>query len=381
MKSVIITDTDLEEPGPRIVYVNPAFTTMTGYEAAEVIGRSPRFLQGPKTTRKTLDRLRAQLTKGERFEGEDTNYKKGGVEFYIDWYIEPLRDPSGKIAYFLAVQRDVTERRMLEAQVERAQRLNGIGLLASGIAHDLNNVLAPILMGSDFLRDKMPDAATGQIIDLMETGAQRGSNLVKQILSFARGIAGDAGLVQPRHVLDEVVKMAKQTFPKGIAIRPNVSPDCWMVAADATQLHQVVLNLMVNARDALNGKGRIDVAASNLELTLPFHILRGMLPPGNNAGYKCRRFRNGHPSRDRRAHLRPVLHHQGGGEGDGPRPFHRLHHPEKQWRRRRSPDRSGKRHKIHRLSSRRTRCRRRAQQVGCPVRGFRTRPKNRGRRR
>ncbi len=279
-ESVIITDTDLDEPGPRIVYVNPAFTKMTGYEAEEVIGKSPRFLQGPKTTRKTLDRLRAQLEKGERFDGEDINYKKGGIEFFIDWYIEPLRDDSGEIVYFLAVQRDVTERRALEAQIQRAQRLDGIGLLASGIAHDLNNVLAPILMGSDFLRDKMPDEATGQIIDLMESGAQRGSGLVKQILSFARGIAGEHGLVQPRHVLDDVVKMARQTFPKGIAIRANIRPDCWMVTTDATQLHQIVLNLMVNARDALEEKGSIRLETQNVELAAPLAALRGAVNPG-----------------------------------------------------------------------------------------------------
>jgi two-component system cell cycle sensor histidine kinase/response regulator CckA len=279
-ESVIITDTDLDEPGPRIVYVNPAFTKMTGYEPEEVIGRSPRFLQGPKTTRKTLDRLRAQLEKGERFEGEDINYKKGGAEFFIDWYIEPLRDAAGDIVYFLAVQRDVTERRALEEQIQRAQRLDGIGMLASGIAHDLNNVLSPILMGSDFLRDKMPDEATGQIIDLMESAAQRGSNLVKQILSFARGIAGERGLVQPRHVLDEVVKMAKQTFPKGITIRSNVRPECWMVTTDATQLHQIVLNLMVNARDALEEKGTIAIETENAEFTAPIKTLRGEVNPG-----------------------------------------------------------------------------------------------------
>jgi hypothetical protein len=119
-----------------------------------VAGKSPRFLQGPKTTRKTLNRLRRCLTNGEAFEGEDINYKKDGSEFWIDWYIEPLRGPDDEINYWVAVQRDMTEKRQLMAQLLQAQRLEGIGLLASGIAHDLNNVLAPVLMGCEFCARK-----------------------------------------------------------------------------------------------------------------------------------------------------------------------------------------------------------------------------------
>lgn len=189
-ESVVITDAELDEPGPKIVYVNEAFTRMTGYRPEEVIGKSPRILQGPKTTRRTLDRLRAQLEKGEAFEGEDVNYRKDGSEFQIKWYIEPIRDKSGKIVYFVAVQRDVTESRRLEAQLLQAQRLEGIGLLASGIAHDLNNVLAPIIMGSDFLHREIVDPETSQLVTMVEEAANRGAGLIKQILSFARGITG-----------------------------------------------------------------------------------------------------------------------------------------------------------------------------------------------
>ena len=254
-ESVVITDAVLDEPGPHIVYVNEAHTRMTGWEAHEVIGKNPRYMQGPKTTRKTLDRLRAQLEKGESFTGEDINYRKDGSEFYIDWYIEPLRDATGTITHFIAVQRDVTERRRLEEQLLRAQRLEGIGLLASGIAHDLNNVFAPILIAPQILRDQYPTPGQEEVLALVENSAQRGINLVKQVLVFARGADGAAGFVQPCHVIDELLKVARSTFPKAISLVSDAPADTWLVGTEATQLYQLLLNLCVNARDAIDEVG------------------------------------------------------------------------------------------------------------------------------
>lgn len=197
-ESVVITGTELEEPGPAIIYINAAFTKMTGWLPHEVIGKNPRILQGPKTTRKTLDRLRHQLARGESFEGEDINYRKDGSEFWIDWYIEPLRGTDGEINYWVAVQRDVTEKRELQAQLLQAQRLEGIGLLASGIAHDLNNVLAPVLMGCEFLRSQVTSDDAHEFLGLTENSGKRGAALVRQILSFGRGLTGASGAIAGR---------------------------------------------------------------------------------------------------------------------------------------------------------------------------------------
>ncbi|MEP7248547.1 MAG: ATP-binding protein [Spartobacteria bacterium] len=281
-ESVLITGTHLEEPGPEIVYVNAAFTKMTGWLPEEVVGRSPRFLQGPKTTRQTLDRLRRQLTKGESFEGEDVNYRKDGSEFFIDWYIEPLRGPAGEITYWVAVQRDVTEKRLLQAQLLQAQRLEGIGLLASGIAHDLNNVLTPVLMGCEFLREHVTDSEAHEFIQLVEDSGRRGAALVRQILSFGRGLSGASGLVEPRHIINEVAHMAQATFPKAITVRDEVPLSLWSVAADPSQLHQVVLNLCINARDAIEGAGSITLTACNLVLESAPVTARGSLEPGDH---------------------------------------------------------------------------------------------------
>ena len=280
-ESVVITTKDLDEPGPLIVYANQAFTRITGWKPEELIGKSPRILQGPRTTRKTLDRLRAQLAKGEAFEGEDINYRKDGTEFNIDWYIEPLRDVKGQINYWVAVQRDVTERNELQAQLLRAQRLEGIGLLASGIAHDLNNVLAPVMLGCEVLRDYIVDQDAMKFLGLLDDSAKRGAGLVRQILSFARGITGATALIDPRHLMHEIATMAKATFPKTIRIVEEAAANVGTVEADATQLHQVLLNLCINARDAIAEEGTITLSASKVQSTEVLHTAREELAPGN----------------------------------------------------------------------------------------------------
>ena len=316
-ESVVITTKDLEPPGPLIVYVNPAFTRMTGWEPEDLIGQNPRILQGPKTTRKTLDRLRAQLEKGESFQGEDINYRKDGTPFHIDWYIEPLRDRTGQISYWVAVQRDVTERNELQAQLLRAQRLEGIGLLASGIAHDLNNVLAPVMIGCDVLRGHVTDKDALSFLDLLGASARRGAALVKQILSFARGINSTNALVEPRHLIHELATMAQSTFPKTIRIIEEAPADIGAIEADATQLHQVLLNLCVNARDAITGEGTITLGARRFSLHEPRTLSRGTLSPGEYIVLEVSDTGSGMPSEVAAKIFDPFYSTKAPGKGTG----------------------------------------------------------------
>ncbi len=316
-ESVVITETELEEPGPAIVYVNAAFTKMTGWLPEEVTGRSPRFLQGPKTTRKTLDRLRRQLERGEAFEGEDINYRKDGSEFWIDWYIEPLHGPDGEITYWVAVQRDVSEKRELQAQLLQAQRLEGIGLLASGIAHDLNNVLTPVLMGCEYLRAQVASDDAREFIQLIEDSGKRGAGLVKQILSFGRGLSGGSAHIDPRHIVDEVVAMALATFPKNIEISSDAPVATWSVEADASQVHQVILNLCINARDAIEGPGTIRLLAGNVDLMAPLPLARGDLPAGRYVQISVSDSGGGMPAEVARKIFDPFFSTKAPGKGTG----------------------------------------------------------------
>ena len=166
----------------------------------------------------------------------------------------------------LMINSDITETKKLESQFLRAQRLESIGTLASGIAHDLNNILSPILMATGILRQSLP-AQDQQMLQIIESSAERGAGIVKQVLTFARGVEGERVLLQPKHVLSEMVKVMSQTFPKNIEIKTLISGDLWTVLGDATQLHQVLLNLCVNARDAMSPKGGVlSVSCENIEV-------------------------------------------------------------------------------------------------------------------
>jgi CheY-like chemotaxis protein len=158
--------------------------------------------------------------------------------------------------------------------------MESIGTLAGGIAHDLNNVLAPIMMAIEILRDKIPDAGGKRILEIVETSAKRGSDIVKQVLAFGRGVTGDRILVQLKHVINEVARIAGQTFPKSIDITTNVPRDLWTVLADPTQMHQVLLNMLVNARDAMPDGGTLLISAKNVTLDDEYSRMH----PGTTAG-------------------------------------------------------------------------------------------------
>ena len=177
-----------------------------------------------------------------------------------------FHDLTGKPMRMIGIHMDITEKKQLEAQFLRAQRLESLGTLASGIAHDLNNILSPILIGAQLLPLRFPDLnqQTRQILKTLETSAQRGAGLVKQILSFARGVEGKRVCLQMNHLLLEIEKIIQQTLPKSINIHKDISSDLWMISGDATQMHQVFMNLCVNARDAMPHGGTLQITAENL---------------------------------------------------------------------------------------------------------------------
>ncbi|HEY8993688.1 MAG TPA: GAF domain-containing protein [Lacunisphaera sp.] len=170
------------------------------------------------------------------------------------------------MANLVSLNLEGEERRVLQEQFLRAQRMEAIGTLSSGLAHDLNNILAPMLMAAGLLKMKLTAPSDQTIVALIESGAQRGTGIIRQLLTFGRGVEGARTSVQVRHLIKDLTHIVSETFPRNIEFGYSTPANLWPVHADATQLHQVLLNLSVNARDAMPGGGKLFIAAENVRL-------------------------------------------------------------------------------------------------------------------
>ncbi|WP_414572993.1 response regulator [Nostoc sp. CCY 9925] len=249
----------------RILFWNKGAETLYGWLATEARGKSVSELLFDEPSPEIEAALLEVISKGN-WQGELTKLTKTGKEVLVASRWSLVCDEEGKPKSILSVDTDITEKKHLEAQLFRAQRLESIGTLASGIAHDLNNILTPILAGAQLLPLKFPDAdeRTRHLLEILEINAKRGADLVKQVLSFARGVEGKRITLQLRHLIVELAKILKETFPKSIEVSIDIPQDLWMVSGDSTQLHQVLMNLCVNARDAMPNGGSLIISAENL---------------------------------------------------------------------------------------------------------------------
>jgi len=396
---LILTEADpIEEPGPRIVFVNHAFEKLTGYRVDEVLGKSPRFLQGEKTDPVVLEEIRQALAERLPIQRQLINYSKTGQEYWVEMELVPVFNASGECTHFAGIQRDVTEarktqsrlrrlmdsnvqgvffwrsngeitqandaflhlvgytreemeagqvnwslitppeyaeadrrafeqiaaqkicapyekeyfrkdgsrvpillgsalfedsasegvcfvldlteRKKLEHQFLRAQRMESIGTLAGGVAHDLNNILSPIMMAIEILKLSATDSNTKTILDTLELTTKRGADIVRQVLSFARGMEGERVEVQAKHLLKDIESIVRDTFPKNIHLEINIFPNAWTILGDPTQLHQILLNLCVNARDAMPHGGNLHVAVENSVIDEHYAAMNIQTRPG-----------------------------------------------------------------------------------------------------
>ena len=261
----------------RIIYCNDYFLKLTGWQREEILGRDwfQLFIASEKVgeMRETYRELLAGLPLAAHHTNEILT--RSGDRRILQWNNSLLRSPDGRVVGTASIAEDITDRRSLERQIVRAQRLESLGTLAGGIAHDMNNLLMPILMGVTVLRRLPPGDATRKAIDNIERSAMRGSDLVKQVLLFARGAETSRTTVEPETVIREVEAIAASTFPKDITMEISIAPDLNQVIGDATQLTQVLLNLCVNARDAMPSGGHLLVSARNAELLQQQAILSG----------------------------------------------------------------------------------------------------------
>lgn len=239
---------------------------MYGWSQQEAIGKTTTTLFYKPEYLKSFNEAMGILFARGVWTGELRHLTEEGKEIFIDCYWKLMYDSDGKPKSVLCVNTDVTEKKLLEGQYLRSQRMESIGTLAGGIAHDLNNVLAPILLSVEVLKKKFTDESSQRILESLYTVAQRGAGIVKQILTFARGAEGEFSLIQPRHIISDMVKVIQETFPKTITIKTDIPNNIWTISGDPTQLHQVILNLCVNARDAMPNGGTITIEASNIHI-------------------------------------------------------------------------------------------------------------------
>ncbi|MBL0728857.1 PAS domain-containing protein [Piscinibacter sp. HJYY11] len=266
--AVMITDAQVQAPGPTILFANQAVERLSGWQPDQLVGGSPRRLQGPMTQRDRLDALRHAIRHGRPIETELINYRQTGETYWVELKLSPIQDDDGRCTHFVAVERDITERKLAEAhrealerQLRQAQKMESIGTLAGGIAHDFNNILGAILGNVALARDALPPEGAGHAaLTTIASSAERARSLVQQILAFGRQQATQR-LRQPlRPLVDEAVRLLHATLPASVALDTTGAHDDVFAEVDANQLQQVLINLCTNAWHAMREHGgRIEI--------------------------------------------------------------------------------------------------------------------------
>jgi two-component system, cell cycle sensor histidine kinase and response regulator CckA len=251
---------DLEH---RLIYWNKGAQRLYGWKAEEVIGKNADELLYKEESPLLIEAKKSVIEKGE-WTGELHQMTKGGKEIIVESRWSLVHDNEEKPKSILIINTDITEKKKLESQLLRSQRMESIGTLAGGIAHDLNNVMTPMVLSLQMLKQKLTDEQSQKLLNILENNSQRGADLIKQVLSFARGVEGERKPLQAKHIITEIEKVAKETFPRNIEIRTDMQEDLWTIAGDTTQLHQVLMNLCVNARDAMSDGGILNISAENI---------------------------------------------------------------------------------------------------------------------
>jgi len=305
------------DPAGMIEWVNPGFTALTGYTAAEAVGQNPRVLKSGRHPPEFYAEMWATIKRGEVWSGEMFNQRKDGGLYHEHMTIAPVRDTAGEIAHFVAMKQDITERKDLEQQLARAQRLESIGLLASGIAHDLNNIFAPISLSLELLRLKYPAADGQKTLDLISGSVQRGAGIVRQVLTFARGIDSERVPLQPKYLVRELANILQETLPRQIRIETRVEDGLQSIEGDSIQLHQVLLNLAINARDAMPGGGTLSLRAENTLVDAARAARNPRLKPGPHVAITVADTGTGIPSEALEHMFEPFYTTKPRGKGTG----------------------------------------------------------------
>jgi two-component system cell cycle sensor histidine kinase/response regulator CckA len=263
-----------------IQFWNKGAEGLYGWTASEAVGNSVEKLFSRADVTSFEAAKKALMEKGE-WSGELHDRTKGGHEVIADSRWTLLRNESGTPRSILVINTDITEKKKLETQFLRSQRMEGIGTLATGMAHDLNNILAPILMSAGTLRWELSAEDRELAITRIEMSVKRGAEIIQQVLTFGRGVTGERVAVNPVAMMQEMTQIIGQTFPKDISIVLDAKEDAWPIMGDKTQIHQVLLNLCINARDAMVKGGKMTLTAHNIVVDEHYPVLHAPARPGS----------------------------------------------------------------------------------------------------
>ncbi len=261
-EAVVITD-----PDGAIEYVNPSFERVTGYARREAVGENPRILKSGRQDAAFYQDLWSTISAGKKWSGRMINKRKDGALFTEECSITPVKDEKGKIERFVAVKKDITRELKLEEQFRQSQRLESVGRLAAGVAHDLNNLLAPILGYADLLlEDLAASEEPRRKVEQILRAAEGARDLVRQLLAFGRKQLLEVRVLDLRQIVRDIKKLLRRTLRENIALETFLSPASCAVEADAGQLGQVLMNLTVNAQDAMPDGGALTIEVTRTHL-------------------------------------------------------------------------------------------------------------------
>ena len=264
-EAVVITDAKAT-----IQYTNPAFEQITGYTREEMLGQNPRVLKSGKHDHAFYEEIWDTLTHGETWSGRFVNKKKDGTLYTEDATISPVRDPSGKTVNYVAVKRDITHELLLEERLSQAQKMEAIGQLAGGVAHDFNNQLAGIINYSELLLRRLEDDKERGYADMILNTAQRSADLTGQLLAFSRKAELRITNVDVHALVAEVVSLLSHTIDRRITIKQRLEASPTTTMGDASQLQSALLNLAINARDAMPEGGELIIGTEVVTLDKEF---------------------------------------------------------------------------------------------------------------
>jgi PAS domain S-box-containing protein len=261
-EAVVITNTQ-----GVIEYVNPAFTRITGYSREEALGQNPRILKAEQQDPAFYEQLWSTILKGQPWHGELVNRRKDGSQYTEQMNIAPVRGAHGQVTHFIATKQDVTERRTLEEQLQQAAKIEAVGRLAGGVAHDFNNLLTIINGYSELLRDELVnDPTLSAYVEEIHNAGERAAGLTRQLLAFSRRQVLDPQVLDLNAVISNLEKMLRRLIGEDITLRTFLASSLGRVKADPGQIEQVIMNLAVNARDAMPLGGNLTIETSNFEL-------------------------------------------------------------------------------------------------------------------